>query len=205
MPRWLCVARGTSCRIRSTSSSAKPASWRRPAAASRTSPCAHGQALIPNASTPTTRRTCVARRRRSRSASPSPASRRSVTGVRRSSGYGASIRTSARSACWRSTMWRAMCSASVSTRNASPITTWSIASPKSSGKRDMCTPFCAGSRSTVQSIRAANVFSRPSWRMRIAFWTPVTPARVSPSRISGDEAWRSTVELAAAARHAVQP
>src|SRR5262249_21442700 len=31
-------------------------------------------------------------------------------------------------------------------------------------------------------------------RMRIAFWTPVTPARVSPSRISGDEAWRSTVE-----------
>src|SRR5437016_12138982 len=31
-------------------------------------------------------------------------------------------------------------------RNASAITTSSIASPKSSGKRDMCTPFCAGSR-----------------------------------------------------------
>ena len=75
----------------------------------------------------------------------------------------------------------AMCSASVSTRNASPITTWSIASPKSSGKRDMCTPFCAGSRSTVQEISAANVFSRPSCRMRIAFCTPVTPARVRPS------------------------
>ena len=48
---------------------------------------------------------------------------RPVTGVRRSSGYCASMRTSARSACWRSTMCFAMCSASVSTRNASPITT----------------------------------------------------------------------------------
>src|ERR1700679_4176224 len=29
--------------------------------------------------------------------------------------------------------------------------------------------------------------------MRIAFWTPVTPARVRPSLTSGSEAWRSTV------------
>src|SRR5512146_697918 len=41
-----------------------------------------------------------------------------------------------------------------STRKASPITTSSIASPNSSGKRDMCTPFCAGSRSTKHSIAA---------------------------------------------------
>ena len=106
---------------------------------------------------------------------------RPVTGVRRASGYCASIRTSARLHCWRETMWRAMCSASVSTRNASPITTSSIASPKSSGKRDMWTPFWCGSRSTVQEIVAAKVFSRPSWRIRIAFCTPVTPARVRPS------------------------
>src|SRR5436305_3181945 len=86
-----------------------------------------------------------------------------------------------------------MCSASVSTRNASPITTASIASPNSSGKRDMCTPFCAGSRSTVQEISAENVFSRPSCRMRIAFCTPVTPARVKPMRTSGSDACMSRV------------
>src|SRR5437870_3796109 len=55
-----------------------------------------------------------------------------------------------------------MCSASSSTRNASEITTASIASPKSSGKRDMWTPFCAGSRSTVQSISAEISFSEPA-------------------------------------------
>ena len=102
-------------------------------------------------------------------------------------------------------MCRAMCSASVSTRNASPITTSSIASPKSSGNRDMCTPFWAGSRSTVQSIRAAKVFSRPSCRMRIAFCTPVTPARVNPSRISGSEACRSTIESLRVTGHPVEP
>ena len=42
--------------MRSTSSSSKPASSSRSAALPRTSPCAHGQALIPVASTPTTRR-----------------------------------------------------------------------------------------------------------------------------------------------------
>ena len=54
-PRWLCVAIGTSSRIRSTSSP-KPASASRSAARPRTRPCAHGHALIPVASTPTTRR-----------------------------------------------------------------------------------------------------------------------------------------------------
>src|SRR3954452_94698 len=97
-------------------------------------------------------------------------------------------------------MWRAMCSASVSTRNASPITTASIASPNSSGKRDMCTPFWPGSRSTVHEISAAKVFSWPSWRIRIAFWTPVTPARVSPSWMSGVEACRSPAVGVAACR-----
>ena len=38
-----------------------------------------------------------------------------------------------------------------------------------------------GSRSTVQEISAAKVFSCPSCRIRIAFCTPVTPALVSPS------------------------
>ena len=104
-PRWLCVASGTSSRIRSTSSP-KPASASRSAARPRTSPCAHGQALIPVASTPTTRRAPAS------VAAAIPISEtiswvaRPVTGVRRRSGQRATIRTSARSACWRSTIWR---------------------------------------------------------------------------------------------------
>src|SRR5256714_8122898 len=90
-------------------------------------------------------------------------------------------------------MWSAMCSASSSTRTASEIAPASIASPKSSGKRDMWTPFCAGSRSTVQSISAEISFSEPAWLSRIAFRTPVTPARERPSRTSGAEAWTSSV------------
>ena len=43
--------------MRCTSPSAKPASSSRSVAAFRTSPCAHGHALMPDASTPTTRRT----------------------------------------------------------------------------------------------------------------------------------------------------
>ena len=103
-PRWLCVASGTSSRMRSTSPSAKPASSRRSAAAPRTSPCAHGQALMPHASTPTTRRT------RAGDAAAIPISvaiswvGRPVTGVRRSSGYWARICTSARRASCRRTM-----------------------------------------------------------------------------------------------------
>src|SRR5215207_4102401 len=89
--------------------------------------------------------------------------------------------------CW------AMCSASSSTRNDPPITTSSIASSKSSGKRDMWTPFWAGSRSTVQSISAGMSFSTPPNRSWIAFRTRVTPARDSPIRTSGEEACRSVV------------
>src|SRR6266480_1920340 len=88
-------------------------------------------------------------------------------------------------------MCRAMCSASSSTRKASPITTSSIASSKSSGKRDMCTPFWLGSRSTKQSISAEMSFSAPPQLMRIALATPWTPALDRPSRTSGVEAWRS--------------
>jgi hypothetical protein len=32
----------------------------------------------------------------------------------------------------------------------------------------------------------------PSWLTRTAFWTPVTPARVSERRTSGEAAWRSS-------------
>ena len=187
------------------SPSPKPASSSRSEAAPRTRPCAHGQALMPQASTPTTRRTRVG------DAAAMPISvaiswvGRPVTGVRRSSGYCASIRTSARSACWRSTMWRAMCSASVSTRNASPITTSSIASPKSSGKRDMWTPFWAGSRSTVQEISAAKVFSWPSCRIRIAFWTPVTPGAGQAELDLGHRGLQIDGQLVASLRHRVEP
>src|SRR5918994_2169726 len=80
-----------------------------------------------------------------------------------------------------------------STRNDSPITTSSIACSKSSGKRDMWTPFCAGSRSTVQSISAGMSFSAQPNLSVIAFWTRVTPARDRPIRTSGDEACRSVV------------
>src|SRR5919201_1701567 len=102
------------------------------------------------------------------------------------------MRTSARPAACRATMCRAMCSASSSTRNASPITTSSIASSNSSGNRDMWTPFCAGSRSTVQSISAEISFSPPPQRSRIAFATPCTPARDRPSRTSDVDACRSS-------------
>src|SRR5262249_10055057 len=57
---------------------------------------------------------------------------------------------------------------------------------------DMCTPFWVRSRSTVQSMRAEMSFSTPAWRSRIAFSTPVTPARDSPSWTSGAEACRSS-------------
>src|SRR3954454_5935716 len=101
--------------------------------------------------------------------------------------------TSASSACWRSTICRATCSARSSTRNASPPTTSSIASSKSSGNRDMWTPFCDGSRSTVQSIVAAISFSWRPRPIRTAFCTPVTPARESPMRTSGGAGWRSSI------------
>src|SRR2546430_1034055 len=100
--------------------------------------------------------------------------------------------TSARSASWRSTIRAATCSARSSIRTASSATTPSIASSKSSGKRDMCTPFCDGSRSTVQSIVAAISFSWAPRPIRTAFWTPVTPARERPIGTSGVEAWRSS-------------
>src|SRR5256714_2088222 len=92
-------------------------------------------------------------------------------------------------------MWRAMCSASASTSRASPITTSSIASSKSSGKRDMCAPFWLASRSTVHSISAEISFSAPACDSRIALLTPVTPTRERPMRTSGEEAWRSSVRI----------
>ena len=150
---------------------------------------------MPVASTPTTRRT------RSAVAAAMPMSETIscvdslLTGVVRRTGQRAVILASARSALCRPTMCRAMCSASDSTWSASVPTTASIASSKSSGKRDMWTPFCSCARSTVHSISAAITVSRPSCRTRTAFWTPVTPARVSDSRTSGVEAWRSCVTL----------
>ena len=94
-----------------------------------------------------------------------------------------------------------MCSASSSTSNASPITTSSIASSNSSGKRDMCTPFCAGSRSTVQSIVGRDQLlgarrsgsGSPSRRR-------VTPARDRPRRTSGTRGLEVVVEQACASR-----
>src|SRR4051794_7625634 len=103
--------------------------------------------------------------------------------------------TSASRASWRSTMCVATCSARSSTRKASSPTTPSTASSKSSGKRDMWTPFCAGSRSTVQSIVAAISFSCRPRPIRTAFCTPVTPARESPSRTSGGAACRSSTRV----------
>src|SRR4051812_31800920 len=85
-----------------------------------------------------------------------------------------------------------MCSARSSTSSASPITTSSIACSNSSGNRDMCTPFVAPSRSTVQSMVAAISFSLSPWRILIAFSTPVTPARERAIRTSGTEAWMSS-------------
>ena len=170
MPRWLCVASGTSSRIRSTSPSAKPASSSRSAAAPRTRPCAHGHALMPQASTPTTRRT------RSGEAAAIPIRRRDLLGRQaRSPASGARAGTAPRSAPRRAARAGARRCGARCARRASRRGTprrsrpASIASPKSSGNRDMCTPFWPGSRSTVHEISAAKVFSWPSCRIRIAF------------------------------------
>ena len=73
--------------MRSTSPSTKPASSEPLGRAPRTRPCAHGQALIPVASTPTTRRDA---RRGEAAAIPISETiscvRSPVTGVSRSSG-----------------------------------------------------------------------------------------------------------------------
>ena len=56
MPRWLWVATGTASKTRSISPSSKPASRSRCCERSMTISWAHGQAVMPWASTPTTRR-----------------------------------------------------------------------------------------------------------------------------------------------------
>ncbi len=55
-PRWLCVATGTWSKIRAISSSEKPSSASRSRELPMTSCCAHGQAVMPWAATPTIRR-----------------------------------------------------------------------------------------------------------------------------------------------------
>src|SRR5947209_8595507 len=55
----------------------------------------------------------------------------------------------------------------------------------------MCTPFCAGSRSTEQVISDAISVSRSPWRWRMAFCTLRTPTRERPIGTSGADAWRS--------------
>ena len=56
MPRWLWVATGTASKTRSISSSVKPSARSRSRERSVTISCAHGQAVMPCASTPTSRR-----------------------------------------------------------------------------------------------------------------------------------------------------
>ena len=177
-PRWLCVAIGTSSRIRS--SRRLEAGLGEPlGGAAADQSLAQGHALMPMASTPTMRRDVSAVAAAIPTSETISCVESLLTGVVRRTGQRAVMRASARRALWRSTMCRAMCSASVSTWSASPLpTTASIASSKSSGKRDMWTPFCSWARSTVHSISAAITVARPSWLTWIAFCTPVTPARV---------------------------
>src|SRR2546427_682462 len=99
-------------------------------------------------------------------------------------------------------MCRAMCSASSSTRKASPITTSSIASSKSSGKRDMWTPFCARSRSTVQSISAAISFSASPHPAELVDELGLA-ARVRGGRYEPNLQPVDTLELARAAAEAL--
>ena len=55
-PRWLWVATGTRCRMRSICSSEKPSAARRTRARPATSSCAQGHAVMPVAETPTMQR-----------------------------------------------------------------------------------------------------------------------------------------------------
>ena len=59
-PRWLCVATGTWSKMRSISSSLKPSSSSRSRELPMTSCWAQGQAVMPWAATPTSRRVPVA-------------------------------------------------------------------------------------------------------------------------------------------------
>ena len=118
-----------------------------------------------------------------------------LTGVVRRTGQRAVIRASARSALWRPTMCWAMCSASASMCSASLPTTASIASSNSSGKRDMCTPFCSCERSTVHSISAAITVCVPSWLHTHGLLDAGDAGAGQRSRTSGVEAWRSGVTL----------
>ena len=155
-PRWLWVATGTCSKIRSICSSSKPSASRRSRDASATRPWAHGQAVMPCAATPTSRRVprslgdrdAVAACRAPASRSPRPG-----RACARGSGPRSRPRRGARPGARgrRSAMRWASCSA----RNAdSPRTTSPIASLTTSSKRDMCAPFCCGPRSTKHSSRA---------------------------------------------------
>ena len=174
--------------------SSKPASRSRSAAAPRTSPCAHGQALIPHASTPTTRRTRVGRGR------GDPDQRRDL--LRREPGdrraplerilrldphLGAQRRAGARRCAAR-------CAPRAS-RRGTPRRSRPRRSPprRAPGSATCARPSAPDRGRRCRRSRAANVFSWPSWRIRIAFWTPVTPARRQPERTSGADACRSTI------------
>ena len=162
-PRWLCVASGTSSRIRSTSTLVEAGLEQPLGRAAAHEPLRARAGVDPGRLDADD---AGARARAEAAAIPISETiscvGRPVTGVsplervaRGDPHLGAQRAAGARRCA------RAMCSASSSTSNASPITTSSIASSNSSGKRDMWTPFWAGSRSTVQSISAEISFSLP--------------------------------------------
>ena len=191
-PRWLCVASGTSSRIRSTSPSAKPASSRRSVARPRTRPCAHGHALIPVASTPTTRRTAALPRRRD------PDQRHHL--LRREAGdrRAALERVARDDADLRPQRplaaddVRARC-ARRAPRRAAPRRSRPPRSPprRARGSATCGRPSAPGRGRRCSRSRPGRR-STPRWRKRIAFSMPRTPARESPIRTSGAEAWRSS-------------
>ena len=126
--------------------SSKPASASRSAARPRTSPWAHGQALIPVASTPTTRRDAVLPVAAAIPIERDHLLRREPADRRRAPhrASGAVIRTSARKrALPADDVARDVLGERLDDAAPRRPTTASIASSNSSGKRDMCTPFCS--------------------------------------------------------------
>ena len=154
MPRWLCVATGTASKTRPISSSVKPSSRRRSCERSMTSSCAHGQAVMPWASTPTMRRVPVGARHGRAEERVDLLRARAGRGGELVLGIAGGDRDLGARAVLAVAHEPAMWAASVSALKASESTTSSIASFTISSKRDMCAPFCSGPRSTKHSSSA---------------------------------------------------
>ena len=174
----------------------------RSAAWLRTRPCAHGQALIPVASTPTTRRVpdsdaaAIPQQRHHLLRREVRDRRASADRPLRADPHLGAERALALDDAARDVLGEHLDEERLPVdddrRSPPRRAPGSATCARPSGRRR--------GRRCSRSPPPSTVSASPR-RMRIAFWTPVTPARERASPISGAEAWRSSDELHAV-RHA---